>query len=188
MPPDPSPLAHAFPEAGKHLGYPNLDINGPIQAGFMIPQGTIRRGARCSTSKAFLRPVRDRPNLHIVTFAYVTRILFDHRKRAIGVQFDRFTVTNVVFARREIIISAGSVNTPQLLMLSGIGPSEHLHSHGIRVIQDLPVGENLQDHIYPGGIHFTIDAKVSLMQRRIGNVGNIIDYFVHGRGKIDTDS
>lgn len=148
----------------------------------MIPQGTIRRGARCSTSKAFLRPVRDRPNLHILTFAYVTRILFNNRKQAIGVQFDRFTLTHTIFALNEIIISAGSINTPQLLMLSGIGPAEHLQSHGISVISELPVGENLQDHIYPGGIHFTIDAKISLLQRRIGNIGNIIDYFVHGKG------
>ncbi|XP_015787030.1 glucose dehydrogenase [FAD, quinone] [Tetranychus urticae] len=182
QPPDPSALAYAFPKAGRHLGYPNVDINGPIQAGFMIPQGTIRRGARCSTSKAFLQPIKDRSNLHILPFSYATKILFNQQKRAIGVQFDRFTLTHVVYARREIILSAGSVNSPQLLMLSGVGAKEQLETLGIPVISDLPVGENLQDHIYPGGIHFTITEEVSLVQRRIGNIKNIIDYFVHGKG------
>ncbi|XP_053203388.1 glucose dehydrogenase [FAD, quinone]-like [Panonychus citri] len=183
-PPDATPIATAFPEAGKHLGYPNIDLNGPIQAGFAIPQGTIRRGARCSTSKAFLRPARKRPNLHVLTFAYATRILFNDFKKAIGVQFDRFSLTHVVYARNEIIISGGSINSPQLLMLSGIGPAEHLASMGIPLVADLPVGDNLQDHIYPGGIHFTIDAKTSLIQRRVVTLPNILTYFASGRGPL----
>lgn len=183
-PPDATPIATAFPEAGKQIGYPNVDLNGPVQAGFAIPQGTIRRGARCSTSKAFLRPARKRPNLHVLTFAYATRILFNDFKKAIGVQFDRFSLTHVVYARNEIIISAGSINTPQLLMLSGIGPAEHLASLGIPLLADLPVGDNLQDHIYPGGIHFTIDAKVSLIQRRVVTLPNILTYLASGRGKV----
>jgi len=181
-PPYISDIAKAFTEAGKYLGYPNVDINGPIQAGFTIPQGTVRKGARCSTSKAFLRPVRKRFNLHVLTFAYVTKILFNEYKRAIGVQFDRFSLTHVVYARREIIVSGGAVNSPQLLMLSGIGPAHHLQSLGIPVIADLPVGENLQDHVYPGGVHFVINSKNSFVQRRIVNLKNILSYFSVGQG------
>ena len=183
-PTDATPISFAFPEAGKHLGYPNVDLNGPTQTGFAIPQGTVRRGARCSTAKAFLYPVRDRSNLHIVTFAYVTKILFNEFKRAQAVQFDQFDrLTHMVYARKEIIISGGSVNTAQLLMLSGIGPRGHLEALGIPVVADLPVGLNLQDHIYPGGVHFTFEGKYSFVERRIVSFRNLISYFASGRGK-----
>lgn len=182
-PPDATPISVAFPKAGKHLGYDHVDINGATQTGFTIPQGTVRRGARCSTAKAFLYSARDRPNLHVVTFAYVTKVLFNEFKRAVGVQFDRFSLTHMVYARKEIILSGGSVNSAQLLMLSGIGPRDHLEAHGIPVIADLPVGKNLQDHIYPGGIHFTFEGKYSFVQRRIVSIPNLIAYFASGRGK-----
>ena len=184
-PPDVTPISVSFPDAGKFLGYPNVDINGPIQTGFTIPQGTIRRGARCSTSKAFLQSAKDRPNLHVITFAYVTKLLFNEAKRAVAVQFDRFSLTHVVYARREIIVSSGAINSPQLLQLSGIGPKDHLESLGIPVISNLPVGLNLQDHIYPGGIHFKINQRVTLVQRRVVNLPNIIAYFTQGRGMYD---
>lgn len=183
-PPDVTPVALAFPEAGKEMGFPNIDINGPIQSGFTIPQGTLRNGARCSSSKAFLQPAKKRSNLHVITFAYVTRILFDDEKRAIGVKFDRFSLTHTVAARREVIVSGGAVNSPQLLMLSGVGPKSHLQSLGIPVVADLPVGLNLQDHIYAGGIHFRVDQKVTLVQRRVVNLQNIIAYFTRGRGPL----
>lgn len=181
-PPDSTPVSLAFPEAGKHLGYQNVDINGPTQTGFAIPQGTVRRGARCSTAKAFLSSARDRSNLHVLTFAYVTKVIFNEYKRAVAVQFDRFSLTHVVYARKEIILSGGSVNTAQLLMLSGIGPQDHLEALGIPVIANLPVGENLQDHIYPGGVHFTFEGKYSFVQRRIVSIPNLISYFASGRG------
>ncbi|KAH9493799.1 hypothetical protein DERF_014527 [Dermatophagoides farinae] len=181
-PPDSTPISLAFPEAGKHLGYPNVDINGPTQTGFTIPQGTIRNGARCSTSKAYLASVRNRQNLHVLTFAYATKVIFNEYKRAVAVQFDRFSLTHIVYARKEIILSGGSINTAQLLMLSGIGPRDHLESLGIPVIANLPVGKNLQDHIYPGGIHFTIDGKYSMIQRRVSSLPNTIAYFALGRG------
>lgn len=183
-PPDASPIAIAFPEAGKHLGYPNIDLNGPTNTGFAIPQGTVRRGARCSTSKAFLQTSRNRPNLHVVTFAYVTKVIFNEFNRAQAVQFDRFSLTHIVYAKKEIILSGGSINSAQLLMLSGIGPKEHLEAHGIPVLADLPVGLNLQDHIYPGGVHFACDGKYSLIQRRIVSIPNVISYFSAGRGPL----
>ena len=175
-------ISHAFIEAGKYLGYPNADINGPIQAGFTIPQGTTREGVRCSTSKAFLNSVNHRSNLHVVTFAYVTKVLFNEKKRAVGVQFDRFGLTHVVYTRKEIILSAGSINSPQILMLSGIGPADHLKNLGIPVIADLPVGQNLQDHIYPGGAHFTINQQCSITLKRTVTVPRLIEFFTTGKG------
>ena len=98
-------------------------------------------------------------------------------------QFDRFSMSYTVFARREIILSAGSINTAQLLMLSGVGPADHLQKLGIPMVANLPVGNNLQDHIYPG-VHFTVDPKVSLVQRRVVNLPNILKYFASGRGPL----
>lgn len=119
----------------------------------------------------------------MVTFAYVTKILFNGHKRAVGVQFERFSLQHTVYARKEIILSGGSINSPQLLMLSGVGPADHLRSLGIPVVSDLPVGANLQDHIYPA-IPFTVDRKVSLVQRRVVTLPNVISYLTLGRGPL----
>nr|XP_053638162.1 glucose dehydrogenase [FAD, quinone]-like [Cherax quadricarinatus] len=151
----------------------------------MIPQGTLRRGSRCSTSKAFIRPVRLRPNLHVAMHSFVTKILIDpHTKRAYGVEFLRHGHTQVVLAKKEIILSAGSINSPQLLMLSGIGPAKQLQSHGIPVLEDLPVGHNLQDHIGVGGLVFLIDKKVSLVQTRYENLPSVLKYAMFGSGPL----
>ncbi|KAI1301455.1 Glucose dehydrogenase -like protein [Halotydeus destructor] len=182
-PPDPRPVAQVWPEAGKQMGYRAQDLNGAQQAGFMLPQGTLRRGARCSSAKAYLRPARKRPNLHVVTFSHVTKILFDKNKRAIGADFVRFGTPSTVFARREVIVSAGAVNSPQLLMLSGIGPAAHLKSLGIPVLADLPVGKNLQDHIYPS-IHFYTEEKVTLVQHRVVNPVSILKWVAAARGPL----
>ncbi|KAG9510874.1 Glucose dehydrogenase [FAD, quinone], partial [Fragariocoptes setiger] len=180
-----TPLAHTFVDAGRQLGYADInDINGPYHSGFAIPQTTHRAGARCSTAKAFLYPVHKRPNLDILSFSMVTKILFNNHKRAIGVQFDRFSLTHIVYVRREVIVSGGAINSPQLLMLSGIGPSQHLQQLGIPVVADLPVGNNLQDHIYPGGIHFSIDKPVSLNQKRVFTPKNLAKYMKLGQGPL----
>lgn len=127
-----SKLGQAFVESANELGYPKLrDLNGPSQSGFAVPQTTNRHGARCSTAKAFLYPVHERPNLHILTFAMVTKILFNTNKRAIGLNFDRFKLSHTVFARKEVILAAGAINSPQLLLLSGVGPARDLASLGV---------------------------------------------------------
>ncbi|KAI1301452.1 Glucose dehydrogenase -like protein [Halotydeus destructor] len=182
-PTSPQKLATVWPQAGKLFGYPPGDYNARTQAVFMIPQGTTRRGSRCSTAKAYLRPVRKRANLHVVTFAHVTKIIFDNSNRAIGVNFERFGKMETILTRREVILSAGAVNSPQVLMLSGIGPAGHLKSLGIPVIADLPVGLNLQDHIYPT-IHFYTDQKVSIVQHRTINPLTIAQYFATARGPV----
>ncbi|XP_067139595.1 glucose dehydrogenase [FAD, quinone]-like [Centruroides vittatus] len=183
-PPYATPLAQAFVDAGIAMGYHNVDPNGAFQTGFTIPQGTLRRGARCSTAKAFLRPAKKRKNLHIVTQAFVTKIHFDKWKRARAVEFDRVGLTHIIKSRIEIIVSAGAINSPQLLMLSGIGPKHHLKEMGIPVIADLPVGYNLQDHIYPGGVHFLVDEPVSAVQSRIFNLYDITKYLTFGKGPL----
>lgn len=186
-PPDPTEIGRALPEAGRYLGYTGDDPNGPIQAGFTIPQGTIRHGSRCSTARAFLEPAAAKnPNLDIMINSYATRILFNKDKRAIAVQFELDGLNYVIYAKKEIIISGGAVNSPQLLMLSGIGPRKHLEDLGIPVVNDLPVGNNLQDHVYPGGMHFTIGNEFSLIQRRVVTFANLLRYFTQGRGPLTT--
>ena len=137
-----------FVEAGKQAGYrENRDFNGPEQEGVGLYQVTHKNGERFSAAKAYLAPNRARPNLQVVTGAHATRILFEG-KRAVGVEYRQGAETKVLRARREVLLSAGALLSPQLLMLSGVGPAEHLRQHGIPVLHDLPgVGRNLHDHV-----------------------------------------
>ena len=143
-----NPLFDAFVEAGRQAGHPvNDDFNGPEQVGFGRYDFTIRRGKRCSASAAFLNPVRHRPNLSVATDCLVRRVAVE-RGRATGVEVMQGGETRTLRAEREVILCAGTVNSPQLLMLSGIGPGEALKRHDIPVIHELPgVGRNLQDHV-----------------------------------------
>lgn len=179
-----TPLVAAFVEAGTEIGYENRDINGAQQSGFMIAQGTIRRGSRCSTAKAFLRPVRLRKNLHVAMNAHVTRILFDRSDpyKAVGIEFYRNGRMQKVYAKREVILSAGAINTPQIMMLSGIGPRWHLEEKGIPVRKDLPVGENMQDHVGMGGMTFLVDKPVAIVQDRFNPSGITMQYVMNERG------
>ncbi|XP_044738151.1 glucose dehydrogenase [FAD, quinone] [Chrysoperla carnea] len=180
-----SPLAAAFVQAGVELGYENRDINGEYQTGFMIAQGTTRRGSRCSTGKAFLRPIRLRKNLHVTMNALVTRILIDPMKKvAYGVEFYREGEFHKITATKEVILSGGSVNSPQLLMLSGIGPSEDLIQHKIPVISDLRVGHNLQDHVGLGGLTFMLNQQIGIIESRIHALTNVLQYAVLGQGPL----
>ncbi|KAK2580035.1 hypothetical protein KPH14_012322 [Odynerus spinipes] len=179
-----SPLSIAFLQAARELGYENRDINGANQTGFMLTQFTIRRGSRCSTAKAFLRPVKNRPNLHIAMNAQVLRVLFNADKRATGVEFLRDGLIQTVRVRREIILSAGAINSPQLLMLSGIGPREHLEELGIPVLSDLRVGDNLQDHVGLGGLTFLVDEPVTLSKERFQTLPIMMEYVLREKGPL----
>ncbi|MEZ5936533.1 MAG: choline dehydrogenase [Alphaproteobacteria bacterium] len=144
-----NPLYRAFIEAGHQAGYPlTSDYNGAQQEGFCRMDMTVRNGIRWSTANAYLKPSLSRPNLRLEMHALATRILFEG-KRAIGVEYvDKAGRTVQARAVRETILSSGPINSPKLLMLSGIGPAAHLREHGIEVLHDLPgVGENLQDHL-----------------------------------------
>ncbi len=108
---------------------------------------TVGDGRRCSAARAYLRPAMRRPNLSVLTHALGERIVFEGR-RAVGVRYRRGERSERVAARREVILSAGRICSPQLLKLSGVGPAEELRAHGIEVVHALPgVGENLQDHL-----------------------------------------
>ncbi len=143
-----NPLHAAWLEAGKQAGYlQTKDVNGYQQEGFGRLDMTVGNGRRCSAANAYLRPAMKRPKLSVRTRAFATHILFDG-KRAIGIEYRRGNTICRVRARREVILSAGSINSPKLLKLSGIGPANELRKHGITVLRDLPgVGENLQDHL-----------------------------------------
>ena len=143
-----NPLFDLFIEAGREAGHPvNDDFNGAEQEGCGRYDFTIRRGKRWSTSYAFLRPVRRRRNLGVLTGALTLRVLVE-RGRATGVEIARGGRLLRVHAAREVILCAGTVNSPQILMLSGIGPPAELERHGLEVVHDLPgVGRNLQDHV-----------------------------------------
>ncbi|XP_046455622.1 glucose dehydrogenase [FAD, quinone]-like [Daphnia pulex] len=177
-----SPLGAAFMQGGVEMGYKNRDCNGEFQTGVMIPQGTIRRGSRCSTSKAFLRPVRNRKNLHISMNSRVLKIVIDpDTKVATDVQFEKGGRMYFVSAKKEIVLSAGSIATPQILMLSGVGPAAHLTEKGISpVIADLPVGKNLHDHVGIIGMTFLIDEPYSILTARLVSLPIIVNYTLFG--------
>jgi choline dehydrogenase len=142
-------LADAFIRAAEQAGFPrNDDFNGAVQEGFGYNQMTIRDGRRSGPAVAFLRPARHRPNLHVITHAQATRVLFRGRE-AVGVEYQQNGAKLSVGARREVIICGGAINSPHLLQLSGIGPGALLNDFGIPVIADRPgVGQNLQDHFF----------------------------------------
>jgi choline dehydrogenase-like flavoprotein len=141
------PLYEAWIAAGEAAGYPfNPDYNGQQQEGFGRSQYTIRDGRRASSANAFLKPARGRNNLTVATNAHTTRVLIEGT-RATGIEYVKDGATVRTTAAREVILAAGAFNTPPLLMLSGIGPAQHLRSFGIDVVADLPVGRNLQDHL-----------------------------------------
>ncbi|MGB5078185.1 MAG: GMC family oxidoreductase N-terminal domain-containing protein [Sphingorhabdus sp.] len=142
------PTSEAVLSAFSEIGVPrNPDYNGESTFGAFHYQVTTQGGKRCSAADAYLRPVRDRANLHIITGAHCRRILFEG-KRATGVEFSTVKGIQQAMATREVIISAGAYHSPQILMLSGIGPADHLCAQGIPVLHDsASVGSNLQDHL-----------------------------------------
>ena len=137
-----------FLRAGEAWGLPQArDYNAGRQDGTHLTQANIRNGVRCSAAEAYLRPVRDRTNLSVLTDAFVNKLRLDGL-RAVGVECVVGGTTTMIEARREVILSTGTIASPQLLMLSGIGPAGHLREHGLKIAHDLRgVGENLQDHI-----------------------------------------
>lgn len=142
-----NPLFDAFIEAGRQAGYPvTADYNGQQQEGFGPFEATIHKGRRWSAANAYLKPAMAGGNVQVVR-GFARRVVMDG-KRAVGVEIDTRAGRQVIKAGREVIIAASSINSPKLLMLSGIGPAAHLQEHGIEVVADRPgVGANLQDHL-----------------------------------------
>lgn len=144
----------------------------------------MKNGRRCSSNTAFLFPAKNRPNLNVKKNSMVTRILIDKdTKRVNGVEFVSRGKTRRVLVRKEVIISAGTINSPQLLMLSGIGPEKHLKEKKISLVKNLPVGENLMDHVAIGSLSFLINDTVSSnMDQILNHPNNINDFLINHKG------
>lgn len=175
----------AFVDAAVEAGYAsNDDFNGPVQEGFGFFQVTQRGGRRCSSAAAFLRPALDRPNLTVETSLQVHRVLLENG-RATGVIGDRAGEAVTIRAGREVVLSAGAYNSPQLLMLSGIGPAAMLGALGIDVVLDQPeVGANLQDHVLIP-LNYTHSQPVSLLTAASPENGQL--FVEHGRGPLTSN-
>ncbi|KAK9496925.1 hypothetical protein O3M35_012874 [Rhynocoris fuscipes] len=141
------PLMDDVYKAAENYGLKYVDYNGASQIGISRPQMTLKDGTRCSSSKAYLDPIRNRKNLVIFQNTVATKILFDSdTKKAVGLSYFSNGKEYTTFAKKEVILSAGSINSPKLLLISGIGPKKHLEELKIPVRKNLPVGENLVDH------------------------------------------
>lgn len=175
-----SRIAKAFVQASQENGKPLCDYNGKNQMCVSYIQSTTKRGFRWSSNRAYLDPVKGkRTNLHIRKNALVTQILIDPlTKTAYGVLFESNDKSFKVNARLEVVSSAGAINTPQLLMLSGVGPAKHLREVGIKPIADLAVGFNLQDHFAPALSFYTNESSL-----RIESFLNVEEFL-----KLQTDS
>ena len=162
----PSATSQAFVEACRRLQYPlNPDFNGERIDGVGTVQLNVRNGWRCSTAKGYLKPNLRRKNLKLITHAHVRRILFEGR-RAIGVEVEQGGAIRRIAARREVIVAGGAINSPVLLMNSGVGPAAELKEVGVAVAHDLPgVGKNLQDHV---------QARFTFLTRQPGTLNEIL--------------
>jgi choline dehydrogenase len=180
-----NPLSRAFVEAAVELGLQhNSDFNGPEQQGVGFYQVTQKRGKRQSAVESYLKPARSRPNLTVRTHAQATRVLFE-KTRAIGVEFDHNGRSDRASAAREVILSGGTANSPHLLMLSGVGPAEHLKVLGIPVVVDLPgVGGNLQDHMIVA-VAYECTQPVSLANAE--TFPNLLRYFLFRKGPLTSN-
>jgi len=178
-PQDPNPLSLAFVEAALELGFqPNADFNDGRQVGFGLYQITQKNGIRHSSARGYLYPALERENFTAIPFAQVTQLLFE-RTSCIGLRYLQAGEIKTAYASREVILCGGALNSPQLLMLSGIGPAEHLAEFDISVIKNLPgVGQNLMDHMQvPLAYHckqaLTLAAKDQPEQRRLYDEGKM---------------
>ena len=145
---DPSPLSQAFLDAAVQAGHkPTADFNGAQQEGVGLYEVMQKDGQRCSNARAYLREAETRKNVTVLTGVHVTRVLLDG-KRAVGVRYFESGRYVDALAAREVILAAGAIGSPQLLLLSGIGPKDEIQKHGIALVHELPgVGRNLQDHV-----------------------------------------
>ncbi|XP_072934518.1 glucose dehydrogenase [FAD, quinone]-like [Epargyreus clarus] len=183
-----SKLSKSFLDAAKMLGHRRVDYNSPDAFGFSFIQATMSNGRRVSSAKAFLHNIKKRKSIHILPNSRVTKILIEpSTKTARGVEFYRNGRKYQILANKEVILSAGPIESPHLLMLSGIGPREHLTSLGIPVIHDLKVGETLYDHISFSALTFTINkTRLTLVERKISTVENVVQYTQFGDGPMSS--
>ncbi len=182
---EPHEASKAFVDSAKAIGIqPNDDFNGPTQEGVGYLHFAIHNGVRDSAARAFLHPVNSRLNLTVITGALAESVVFEG-KRASGIRFRVNDEVHTVKATRQVILSGGTINTPQLLMLSGVGPADHLKSLGIVVRSDMPeVGQNLHDHIYAHCL-VSVDPTYSINKKIASNfrmIPDVIRYIFTRKG------
>lgn len=186
----PSPLTKVFIDAGVEVGLPyTVDFNGPKPEGVGPFQVTQKCGRRCSTARGYLAPARSRTNLTVITEAHATRVLFE-QKRALGMEYRHQGRLQEVRARQEVILSAGAIQSPQLLMLSGVGNRQHLEQIGIEPRHHLPgVGQNLQDHLDAILVYAcTQPVSYGITWRNVMRGGvDLVRYLTSGRGMFTTN-
>ncbi|XP_017476670.1 PREDICTED: glucose dehydrogenase [FAD, quinone]-like [Rhagoletis zephyria] len=177
--------------ASAVLGVPRVQRIGDDGAaiGCTRVPGTVENGKRMSTAKTYLGRARQRPNLHVIKNAHVTKINFDTSgRRAVSVSFvlrDRYKMSARI--QRELVVSAGTIESPKLLMLSGVGPREHLNSLQIPVLHDLPVGNNLQDHLMTL-LYFKLQARPKERNGQAKIMENMFNYLMYGKGPLSSHS
>uniref|UniRef100_A0A6F9D9U2 Glucose dehydrogenase [FAD, quinone]-like n=1 Tax=Phallusia mammillata TaxID=59560 RepID=A0A6F9D9U2_9ASCI len=182
-----------FIRAANEIGIASFDYNRPDGKGVSPIQSTSTNGKRTSAADAFLRPVARRKNFDIVCGAHVKRVVIetqsDGSKKAVGVEVVKNEESFIVKSKKEVILSGGAIGSPQILMLSGIGPKEHLKEMKIEVMKDSPgVGSNLQDHfVIPAGFHsFNTDMHDQVITPDVLSLSNIASYLFHGSGSLTT--
>ncbi|KAK9688202.1 GMC oxidoreductase [Popillia japonica] len=176
-----SKVADVFVEAAKQAGYEYLDYNGRSHAGVSHVQGTTSKGFRCSGERCYIRPIKNRKNLTISLHSSVIKLLIKD-KTAYGVEFERNGRIYKAYTRKEIILSAGVINSAQILLLSGIGPEKELSKFGIETIQDLPVGRKIYDHPAFIGLGFTTDMNIVMDGRKALEDEAFIELYNNGTG------
>ncbi|XP_069127740.1 uncharacterized GMC-type oxidoreductase Mb1310-like [Argopecten irradians] len=177
-------LANVFLDAGQELGFKSQGCHEPDQIGFCKMEATVRGGRRASTYSEFLKSAMSRKNLHVGVNSLVAKVLIE-RGGAEGVEVIRDGKTVTIRARKEVILSGGAINTPQLLMLSGVGPRGHLKDIGIGVKADLPVGDNLQDHLMLY-IQILTNTTLPLSAESLASVWELSDYILNKKGAFAT--
>ncbi|KAF5295307.1 hypothetical protein FQA39_LY13172 [Lamprigera yunnana] len=177
-----TPIRDFFLKSSTEFGVRNTDPNGKFHIGFSQVQATMMNGRRCSAAKAYLKPIVARQNLFILTKATVTKILIDPAtKRAYGVEFVRNGRKRIIKSKKEIVLSAGSFKSPQLLMLSGVGPRDNLEQLNIPVIANLKVGYNLQDHcVFVQS--FLVNETVTLSDLSVAYPTHMFNYWFNAKG------
>lgn len=169
-----SEFAKAYYNASVEWGLQPTNINGEDPVGIDFIDSTTKGWFRMSANRAYLMPIRKRKNLHLKINSMVTKILFEGR-RAVGVEFYNEGTPHRVYAKKEVLLSAGAFNSPKILMLSGVGEAKELHAHGIMPVKFLPVGNNLMDHAYPAGFMYQLNQSIltpdSFAQYRYNKTG-----------------
>uniref|UniRef100_A0A2C9JCB5 Glucose-methanol-choline oxidoreductase N-terminal domain-containing protein n=1 Tax=Biomphalaria glabrata TaxID=6526 RepID=A0A2C9JCB5_BIOGL len=179
------PLSDIIMSAAEQVGYTyHTDYNGRTMEGIFYSQLNTKNGERWSTSRAYISPVLHRENLHVAVNSHVTKVLFQDKK-AVGVQVVRYSRKFTVGVRKEVLLSAGAIGSPQILMLSGVGPKKHLEELKIPVVSDLPVGQNLQDHLY-FDIGVGIQKPLSTLSGELDSWTTYLQYKLLGSGPLST--